>query len=78
MSFSPDPVDEAKVQSISDDFKSFIDDDVEDIFIHSEAIQQVWGRLTNDERSEVRALMDDKALDSRRKYKSILSDLINA
>jgi len=77
MSFSLDPVDEAKCQAIATDFKACIDDDVEDICIHCEAIQQVWGRLSNDERSEVRKLMDDKAHDSRRKYKSILSELIN-
>jgi len=71
---SPEPINQEKVKKAIAFYKKKIDEDsIEDTH---EMIKSSWTHLTNDERLEVNKGLEDKAPDSNKAYKSLLSEHI--
>lgn len=75
--FDPKPVDQVKVEKATAFFKEKIDQETEGDWDNHEMIKAAWKKLTNDERSAVQGGLKDKAPDSKKMYKNILSEFIN-
>jgi hypothetical protein len=72
---TPDPVDEDKVFKASVWFKEMIDAD--QFELNWEKVQNAWKRLSNNERMEVDAKLQDKAPDSNQMYKNLLKKYLS-
>jgi len=71
---NPEPINFGKVKAAVDYFKKLIDGD--DLDAGYEHIQAGWKKLTNDERIAVQSDMNETAPDSRKKYKTLLSEYL--
>ena len=74
---SPDPVNQGKVQTAYNAFKSIIDADVE-VMDHNR-LQEGWKRLTNDEQLAVHDLFGKQKIDDGKGilYRSVIKNLLN-
>ena len=63
----------SKTDLLADEFKRLIDLDDWEV---AELIQNEWARLSFDERLEINGLLNETATGSRKKYRNILSELM--
>lgn len=72
---TPDEVDQDKVFKAVVWFKEMIDAD--QIDANYQIMQAAWGKLSNNERLAVDAQLQDKAPDSKKKYKNLLKEYLD-